>query len=313
MGYKKPAKIVLALIIGAAVVYYVVRTLHDNAAQLKEHNFVFRYDYLAISYLLLIANQAIVPVMWKRICNCFGVKISYRDSLEVLFLSYLTRYVPGKVLTVVSQVGLAREKKVPVEFSFPTAILLQIFNIIVGLQVFVLTFLLWPETNLAAKSAVLLAGVVVLLASLQTRFLRKAVRFALNKLKRSEVSFDMPWTESLALQGLLLASWGLYCPAVYFFMRSFWDISPVQCLIVTGIQAISWLIGYYTLISPGGIGVREGVQIVLLGRAFSPPFTVLIPIALRLWMTVGDILVFSVGLAVRLLGSRKGATARTGP
>jgi len=235
----------------------------------------------------------------------FGLPVSYADSLEVLFLSYLTRYVPGRVLTVLSQVGLAREKKIPAEVSATTAVLYQLVSVLAGLEVFFLTLLVWPELAIVSKAVALAAALVLVFVSTRTGLVRTAVRAVIKKIKGTEAPFELSARQVLAIQLVLLSSWLVYAGAIYCLLRSFLETDPAGALIVTGIQAVSWLVGYYTLFSPGGLGVREGVQIFMLKGFFPAALTVLIPVVLRLWMSLGDILVFLVGALVRFQRRRR--------
>ncbi len=309
MRINKPLKIVLSLLIGGIVLYYIVRTLAGNAGQLREYEFAFRYGWWVLSFALLLVSHLLLPWIWSLLLGCFGVSVGYADSLEVLFLSYLARYVPGRVLTILSQVGLAREKKIPAEVSASTAVLYQLINFFAGIEVFFLTLLFWPNLALVSKAVALAAGLILIAVSTRTSIVRTVVRAAIKKFKGTEAPFELTALRVLAIQLLLLSSWLVYAGAIYCLLRSFLETDPAGAMIVTGIQAVSWLVGYYTLISPGGLGIREGVQIVMLKGFFPPALAVLIPVVLRLWMSVGDILVFSMGLIVRLKRRRRAGPA----
>jgi len=71
-----------------------------------------------------------------------------------------------------------------------------------------------------------------------------------------------------------------------------------------GTFSISWLVGYYAFLSPGGLGVQEGIQVYLLTFFFPSPISIVIALASRLWMTVGDLLVFLLALALTMHDNR---------
>jgi hypothetical protein len=302
----KPVKIVISLLIVGVVIYYIARTLAQNSGQLREYHLTFRFGWLALSFGLMLASHLLLPWIWSLLFRCFGLSVGYADSLEVLFLSYLTRYVPGRVLTILSQIGLAGQKKIPAEVSATTAVLYQLISVLAGLEVFLLTVLVWPVLAMVSKAVALAAGVLLVFVSTRTALVRTVVRAVIKKIKGAEAPFELGAGRVLAIQAVLLSSWLIFAGAVYCLLRSFIDTDLAGALIVTGIQAVSWLVGYYTLFSPGGLGIREGVQIVMLKGFFPAALAVLIPVVLRLWMTLGDVLVFLVGVAVRL-GRRRGA------
>ena len=73
-----------------------------------------------------------------------------------------------------------------------------------------------------------------------------------------------------------------------------WSVFPGLC----GIYALSHVVGLVTLISPGGLGVREGVLSVQLGRLVAPGIAEIIAVGVRVWFTLveliclGGVLVF---------------------
>ncbi|MBI5957020.1 MAG: hypothetical protein HY871_08465, partial [Chloroflexi bacterium] len=66
--------------------------------------------------------------------------------------------------------------------------------------------------------------------------------------------------------------------------------------------AASYVIGFLSLLTPSGLGVREGVMILLLAPAFSLPVATVISIVSRLWMISGELF----GTGVALLFSKRG-------
>lgn len=299
MKGKRTLKAIAAALIGAAVLYFIAATLRENGDQLRAQLASFDYWKIGVSYGVFIASSLLLPVAWRNICNFFDVRLSYRDSLQILFLSYITRMVPGRVLTLLSQVAVAKEKAVPAHISVATAVIYQLFSTLIGVQVFLASVLVWPGAGGGVR--LLCAGLcaAVFIVSLWSRALEALVAAAMRLARKPAAAFRLRVRDAVFVQLLLWLSWLVYWCAVHLLLNSFMSVTLAQSAIVTGIQAASALIGYYTFISPAGLGVREGAQIALLGRHFLPAFTVLIPVVLRVWMTIGDVLLFAVGVAVR--------------
>ena len=299
MNLKRLLRSAAAVAIGAVVLYYVVRTLRDNAGELRGYRFEFDFRLVIASFAVLAGSNLLLPWAWKNICGFFGVRLRYADSLQIQFLSYITRLVPGRGLTLLSQVAVAKGKNISPLISVATGVVFLIFGTIVGVQIFLLSVLLWP--NLAGAVAVgCIAALCVLFAlSLWPRALEVVVATIMKRIKRGDVEVRISRKDALAVQAIFLASWVVYFFALHLLLDSFGKFTLAQSGIITGTQSASALIGYYTLISPGGLGVREGAQMALLGRHVIPSLAVLIPIVLRVWMTLGDIMLFLVGAIVR--------------
>lgn len=298
-GKRRALKLVVGVAVGALVLYFAGRTLVANVEQLRAYEFTFRFSLLAASFGLLLASQAFLPWAWLRICRGFGARLSYADAFEVWFISAITRYVPGKVLTFATQAALAHEKQVSVGAALATSVLLQLFNTVVGVEVFLLTVPVWPGLPGGLKVGALVATVLLVVLSLQAGVVRYLTNIALRRARVVDVNLTLTWRDCLDLQLALLLSWLVFALAVGLLLNSFGTWSFQESLIVTGTQAGAWLVGYYTFITPGGLGVREGAHILLLKQALPLTFAVLIPLVLRLWLTLGDLLSALAGLLVR--------------
>jgi len=96
----------------------------------------------------------------------------------------------------------------------------------------------------------------------------------------------------------------------YFMINSFFSIDIKDCIIIVGIYAISWLIGYYAIIFPGGLGISEGVQVYLLSKFFPLSISIIIALVWRLWVTLSECIISCIALiSIRY---RKGALAKIG-
>jgi hypothetical protein len=85
---------------------------------------------------------------------------------------------------------------------------------------------------------------------------------------------------------------------LYIMVNSFYDIALDQSIIIVGTFSISWLVGYYAFLAPGGLGIQEGVQVYLLQFFFPLPISIVIAFAARLWMTIGDLCVSLLAVAL---------------
>ena len=56
-----------------------------------------------------------------------------------------------------------------------------------------------------------------------------------------------------------------------------------------GINALSWAGGLLSVVTPAGLGVREGISGMLLSGVVDKPYPALIPLVARLWVTVGEL------------------------
>ena len=73
-----------------------------------------------------------------------------------------------------------------------------------------------------------------------------------------------------------------------------WTFLPV----FIGALCVSGLVGIAAFFVPAGLGVRDGAFAWILGLVLPPPVAILVAIAVRLWLTVGDVAAVIIGRAL---------------
>jgi hypothetical protein len=70
------------------------------------------------------------------------------------------------------------------------------------------------------------------------------------------------------------------------------------------------VIGYLSLLTPSGLGVREGILALLLTEVFAAPLPTVIAIVARLWMVLAELL--GAGVALVMWRRRKPSAKQPG-
>jgi glycosyltransferase 2 family protein len=153
---------------------------------------------------------------------------------------------------------------------------------------------------------ILLAPVVV--AGIHPRVIAAALR----RLRKGETRIDLRYRDLLKLLGAYCLCWCLY--GVGFYLASTavsltGSGAPAQGPIglshlpeLIGVNALSWTVGFVSIITPAGLGVREGVAFSLLSKTFANPYPSLIPLVARVWVTIAELV--SIGIAAAVKGKR---------
>ena len=74
---------------------------------------------------------------------------------------------------------------------------------------------------------------------------------------------------------------------------------------VIAASSIGWLAGFYSLIVPGGVGVREVTSYFILSQMFTEDFALAVPIISRIWMSLYEILIFVICVILYYYQKRK--------
>jgi uncharacterized membrane protein YbhN (UPF0104 family) len=61
--------------------------------------------------------------------------------------------------------------------------------------------------------------------------------------------------------------------------------------------SLAWAVGFVTPGAPGGLGVREGLMLLMLAPVYTAASASVLVIALRIATTLGDVLILCAGMA----------------
>jgi hypothetical protein len=152
---------------------------------------------------------------------------------------------------------------------------------------------------------------------LQPAVLNRLARSLLPRLKMEYVPIQLRFRAILGLWAVCLVLWVVFGAGFVLFARSLAPIDFSHGLLLMSNYAISWLVGVITIFAPGGIGVREGILGLLLGKVMPLATAFLIAVVSRLWLIGLELLWASAAqiyfrLPVPAPAGKPGSSARDG-
>jgi hypothetical protein len=253
---------------------------------------------LILSLPLLILSYFFIPSMWCMILESLGVSMSYRKAFQIQYLSHLGKYIPGKIWPYIAQSYLASQVNIPVKTTLLSNAILMCLMSIGSLLVFALSFLAWDIFPLSMRCLLVLSSFFLAYLAFWTNILEKGINLLLTRLTGVDPVFRSCFLSYPRLFAALSLNWMVFWMGLHIMVNSFYNIGLTHSIIVVGTFSISWLVGYYAFLSPGGLGVQESVQVCLLQFFFPLPISIVIAFAARLWMTIGDLCVSLLAVAL---------------
>jgi len=125
----------------------------------------------------------------------------------------------------------------------------------------------------------------------------------INRLFKKEIQ---PLNESkpliLFIQLIYVSSWALMGAGGYFLAEGAGLNVPVTDIFaILAAMSLSWLIGYFAVLSPGGLGVREGFMLLMLNGVVNTATALIFPVISRLMYLLAEGL---LGIAAMMFGIR---------
>ena len=82
--------------------------------------------------------------------------------------------------------------------------------------------------------------------------------------------------------------------AFFLFVRSLVPVAWTQAGVLCACFAFAWIVGFLSFLTPGGLGVREGLLGILLANYMPVPQATLVALLCRVWMLSAEILLAGI-------------------
>jgi uncharacterized membrane protein YbhN (UPF0104 family) len=253
----------------------------------------------AVATVLLALSYGLVACLWGlALGRAAGTGLA--TGARIWFLSNLARYVPGNVWSYVGAVELARREGVARRTTLAVMALTQVLS--VGVAVAAGLPVLVAERARLGRPALLGALVVAAGTALAVLFRRQLLDLARRRLP----GFDpADLTPSAGTVVLLVAGYALYWAvtglAFAALVASLYPLAPGDVPVVVAAFAAAYAAGFLALLTPAGLGVREGVLVVALASVLPAGPALVVALLSRVWMMLVEL----AGAAIAHLADRR--------
>jgi len=202
---------------------------------------------------------------WQLILKAYGFKTEFRQANYLWGKSEARRYIPGNVWSFLSRAYLFSEIGVPKKET-SKGLVLEAELIVLGsclVSLLSLAFVTYDVLHLEGMFAQLVIYGVwgLMLIGLIVYIFQKALltRIGLSNQKILQFVFPSFPAQTMAmLVGLSTLSFFFFGLGYYLVAGSIIFLTPEKILELLGFFALSYILGYLSLITPSGLGVREG-------------------------------------------------------
>lgn len=282
------------VLIPLTVFFFFISKLVTGWGKLKMYAFSVDWVYLCISLAVLLSVIVFSGWLWKANLEMVSnKKLDFKTALQIHISSWLLRYIPGKVGVVLGKTyqgnkrwGISRRKLVLASMYEYVFLILSAF-IIGGYSLYYTAFF---NNNL---SLILMVAVLVCLILVPVGF-PKLFYIACNKLFRLFKQKDLVFPKSLSSPKLAiiifsyLLNRSLFGFGFFLLAKSVTGFGFEMAVILASSFVLAAIIGFLAIFAPGGLGVREGVLVALLGSVMTLETAILLAILARVWQTAAD-------------------------
>ncbi len=296
---------ILQILLIAVLFYFIGSRIISNWSEISGYEWHINYALLALSLLVMLLALGVMSSVLEKIIAFFGKHISYPKAFKIAYLSQLGRYIPGKIWQVPAMVYLAGKEGVGKGEAVTVFALAQLFAtspaILVAVPMLLFTGAIVSESIDLRTIGYILALVVVASIGilLKPEWLSRLMNFALKKIGKAGVEFRIKKKSGGLILLMYYIGWNLYGLAFYLFLISVSGFPTGHVLQASGIFCAAYLIGYWSIFAPGGIGVREAVLVILLTPYLGPGMSAAVAAAARLWSIIGELIASAIAWRVK--------------
>ncbi len=260
-----------------------------------------------------IAGLGCMMLAWRALLAGLGSPLPVAAAIRVMSIGQLGKYVPGAVWALAAQVELARDYEVPRRRSTAASLVAMAVTLVVGL---IAAGVMLPLTSAHAAAHYwwVLAVTPLAAACLHPRVIKFGLDLVLKVLHRDPLEESVGAAAMARALAWTALGWLFYGAHAWFLISDFagkGGAAPDKGLhtfaLALGGYALAWAVGFLIIFFPGGIGPREVALIAVLAPVMPSASALVVALASRVVMTIGDLAWAGTGL---VLGSRGKAQAK---
>ena len=301
----------VGILIAIILLYFLIKPFVQTHTELKDATFQIHWGWLICSFgaILFYWSTYLYPFA-TLLSGVTGQHVPFRAAFTLFHLANITRYLPGRIWGVVRLLSLSERfglSKTAVGSSLTLHVGIE--TALGGLIGTSLIFL--PKTRETALGMIhkisahttllslvcigILIGTLFLMPTLSSKARQFLKTLRDTGMPLFQEPFRHQWLNIFASHIFLWICQGI---AFFLFVRSFVPMAWMDVGILTACFAFAWVIGFLSFLTPGGLGVREGLLSLLLSSYMPAPQATLIALICRVWMLSAEIVLASVALAL---------------
>ena len=250
-----------------------------------------------------IAGLGGMMLAWRALLADLGSPLPLPAAIRVLFVGQLGKYVPGAVWAVAAQVELARDYAVPRRRSATASLVSMAVTLVVGLVAAGVTLPL-VSAHAVRQYWWVLAITPLAAACLYPPVVKFGLDLVLRVLRRAPLEGSVSRGGMARALGWTILGWLCFGAHAWFLISVFagtgkggGEVGGTFALSLGG-YALAWAVGFLIVFFPGGIGAREVALIAVLAPVMPSASALVVALASRVVMTVGDLVWAGAGLAI---------------
>jgi hypothetical protein len=277
------------------ITFFIARVIYTNWQQVRDADWILKPHLLLLSLALAAPWLLVRPWIWQVILGRLGHQVPYYAAFAITRRAELSRFIPGAIWHYVSRVYLAGLHGVPVAATLAASLVETVLVLLASIAPAVWSLDGSSEVLHGPQALLLIVVPCAAFLAIHPRVLNLWAGFIARRFEQPYEGLKIRWISMLGMWALALAVWLTEGLAVSLFARGVLDMPPEWTWLILSEYAAAWLIGMITMIAPAGMGIRDGAFGLLLARRLPLGTALTLAVAVRLWLTIIEVLFALLG------------------
>ena len=281
---------ILKILFIVSALFFIIKYIYRNVDEIKNINFKVNWFIFLISMLFFFVYKFTLASLWHLITVQNETQIKYEDAIIAYFYSILGKYIPGKVFLLGARIAYYKIEGMKVSKVAICFFIENLCTLLGAAFLFLISLLLFPNALFDKYKLIVFLLIVILFLFIHPKFINFLMKIVQKISKKKNLIIPIGYLQMLKLVFLFIVNWIIVGLGFSLLVYSFYPIKFNQMLFVSGIFALSAIIGILAIFAPSGIGVREGIIILGLGLIMPEYYAIIISVVSRLWSTIPELI-----------------------
>lgn len=234
------------------------------------HNFhslhIFLLMYGIVCFIIFYFLRSYI---WYRVLRQYGYSLIFKESSYLWAMSELKRYIPGNIWSFLGRTVLFQQRGVNKK-DIAKGLIIEAELFVLGSGIVSLLSLpfFFSHSYQGYEIFITFLAIIILLSYCFNTIL---IKYFSTKLQ-TVLKFILPsfsFTENFFLIGISILALFFFGLGNYFVISSVFYLNPKFFSQLIGVFDLAFVVGYLSIITPAGFGVREGIVLLSLTKLVS--------------------------------------------
>lgn len=270
-------------------IFFIGKLIAPQAGTLLEKATTLNVALLTWGVICFVLYHFIRSYIWYLLVKDHEKSISFKNACYAWASSEVKRYIPGNIWSFVGRTVLFSEMGVAKK-TVAKCLLVEAGLLVVGAGIVSLLSLPFVSMYQLFYAPSLLVGSLAMLACI----VGVSIVFHVVKIKKKITNWHLPQLLTLLL--LSSVAFLLFGIGHYFVISSFSFLDPRIVWMITGFTVLAYLIGYLSILTPSGLGVREGILTFGLSKLIPISSAAFVSVFSRIVLILSELLFIALAL-----------------